>query len=230
MKVQTLFIVASAICGVLAAPVQKREPKVVTITEKVVHVVTATSTIWVPAPTPTLDEDNTHYVRPTTTSSTTSTTSTTSTSTTPTTTPTPSTSSTSTTSTPTPTSTSTTETPVPTTTDEESVGGGSGGAVISGEATFYDVGLGSCGIQSSNDQLVVAISHVLMDASNTGNPNNNPLCGKKIKCMRGGNSVTAVVVDRCVGCDPTTLDLSPEAFNKLGLPAEGRIPIEWYWL
>ncbi|KAK4222851.1 hypothetical protein QBC38DRAFT_426536 [Podospora fimiseda] len=34
-----------------------------------------------------------------------------------------------------------------------------------------------------------------------GNPNNNPLCGKKIKVSHNGKSVTVKVTDRCPGTD-----------------------------
>ena len=53
MKAQTLIVLASALAGVLAAPLREREaaPRVVTVYENVVHVVTTTKTIWVkPAP------------------------------------------------------------------------------------------------------------------------------------------------------------------------------------
>ncbi|CCX34952.1 RlpA-like double-psi beta-barrel-protein domain-containing protein-containing protein [Pyronema domesticum] len=50
MKVQALFVIASALVGALAAPIEKREPRTVTVYETVVHVVTSTHTSWV-APT-----------------------------------------------------------------------------------------------------------------------------------------------------------------------------------
>jgi hypothetical protein len=45
------------------------------------------------------------------------------------------------------------------------------------KATYYYTGLGSCGFTNTDDEYVVAISHLLMDPKNPGNPNNNPLCG-----------------------------------------------------
>ncbi|KAF7595672.1 hypothetical protein BBP40_005116 [Aspergillus hancockii] len=71
------------------------------------------------------------------------------------------------------------------------------GGPYTGDLTYYDPGLGSCGITSSSSDLVCAVSHVLFDAASTGsNPNANPLCGLKIRLKRGGSSVDVKVVDR----------------------------------
>ncbi|KAF5098142.1 hypothetical protein D0Z03_001270 [Geotrichum reessii] len=103
--------------------------------------------------------------------------------------------------------------------------GGSGSNA--GDGTYYDTGLGACGITSTDSDFIVAISHARFDAVNPGNPNNNPLCGKKITAYRGGKSVQVTVVDRCPGCDTNSLDFSPAAFQALGSFDEGRIPITW---
>lgn len=105
--------------------------------------------------------------------------------------------------------------------------GGSGSGSNSGDGTYYDTGLGACGITSTDSDFIVAISHERFDAVNTGNPNNNPLCGKKITAYRGDKSVEVTVVDRCPGCDKNSLDFSPAAYDVLGTEAEGRIPITW---
>jgi len=52
------------------------------------------------------------------------------------------------------------------------------GIVYTGDITYYDVGLGSCGWISTPDEAVVAIPHGMM--SNGVNPNDNPLCGTTI--------------------------------------------------
>jgi len=79
--------------------------------------------------------------------------------------------------------------------------------------------------------MVVAISKTLMDAATVGgNTNGNPLCGKKIKCTRGGKSVEVTVTDRCEGCAMNDLDFSEAAFQKLATVDEGRVNIEWEWL
>ncbi|KAF2098568.1 hypothetical protein NA57DRAFT_56225 [Rhizodiscina lignyota] len=106
-----------------------------------------------------------------------------------------------------------------------------------GDLTYYGVGLGACGITSTENQDVVAVSHSLFDASQTGSdPNANPLCGQKIRATRyyaevgSERSVDLTVVDRCVGCQPTDLDVSTGAFDQLAPEPSGRVDVTWAWL
>jgi len=50
------------------------------------------------------------------------------------------------------------------------------------------------------------------------------------KRQAGGGGVTITIVDRCPVCAQYDLDLSPAAYNVLGDPDAGRIPIQWSWL
>lgn len=101
---------------------------------------------------------------------------------------------------------------------------------FSGEGTFYDTGLGSCGITSTDTDYIVAISHELYDKyTPNGNPNHNTLCGKKINVTYEGNTVEVTVVDRCEGCAYYDLDLSPSAFSDISDQSLGRIDITWEW-
>ncbi len=106
----------------------------------------------------------------------------------------------------------------------------SDGDTYSGDGTYYNPGLGSCGFDNDDNDYIVAISHGLFDSEATPNPNDNPFCGKKIKATHDGKSVTVKVVDRCTGCDYYDLDFSPAAFDQLADEAEGRITIEWSWV
>ncbi|KAL9544889.1 hypothetical protein PS6_008535 [Mucor atramentarius] len=85
---------------------------------------------------------------------------------------------------------------------------------MSGDATYYSVGLGSCGDTNSDGEMVAALSEKLM-----GTGSNGSYCG--------GKSVTVKVVDSCPGCGEGDVDLSPTAFKKLGALSEGVIPITW---
>ena len=133
---------------------------------------------------------------------------------------------------------------------------GNGDDVFTGELTYYDPGLGACGIVSNGGESICSVSHLVFDAAGSnsesgGNSNENPLCGKKIRITRefsegddaggkkrrrgdgGGNSnrsVDVTVVDRCVGCAPTDLDLSLSAFEQLALEEDGRVVGSWAWL
>lgn len=81
------------------------------------------------------------------------------------------------------------------------------------------------------------MAHALWDSVLTSsNPNDNPLCGKMIRITRyneavGANrSVDVMVVDKCMGCEPTDLDLSIKMFTTLADESLGRVVGSWAWL
>ncbi|KAL2810095.1 RlpA-like double-psi beta-barrel-protein domain-containing protein-containing protein [Aspergillus granulosus] len=107
----------------------------------------------------------------------------------------------------------------------------SNGGPYTGDLTYYDPGLGSCGIMSTASEKICAVSHVVFDAAlNSTNPNTNPLCGLKLRIRRGEMTVDVAVVDRCPGCNTNDLDVSPAVFEELGDLAEGRVLVDWSWL
>ncbi|EPT03938.1 hypothetical protein FOMPIDRAFT_160517 [Fomitopsis schrenkii] len=128
----------------------------------------------------------------------------------------------------------TTEAPAPTTTAASS---GSGPSWLygtqSGDGTFYDAGLGACGITNTDSDYIIAVSWDLFDnypGYDGENPNTNPVCGKKITATYEDKSVEVTVTDRCTGCDATSLDFTPTAFQNLASLATGRIyGMTWMW-
>ncbi|KZV82255.1 hypothetical protein EXIGLDRAFT_729962 [Exidia glandulosa HHB12029] len=99
-----------------------------------------------------------------------------------------------------------------------------------GDGTFYDVGLGSCGINSSPSENVVAVSQSVFDSfpGATANPNNNPICGQHATVSFNGKTIDVTIVDRCTGCAPGDLDFSTGAFSQLADMSAGRIHgIQW---
>ncbi|KAI1406846.1 hypothetical protein F5Y13DRAFT_148798 [Hypoxylon sp. FL1857] len=110
--------------------------------------------------------------------------------------------------------------------------------VFTGDLTYFEPALGACGIQSTGSEDIVSVSHIIFDAANQGaDPNANPLCHKTIRITRdyveageGNVSVDVTVVDRCVGCQATDLDLSVTAFTKLAPRDSGRVLGSWAWL
>ncbi|KAL4883229.1 RlpA-like double-psi beta-barrel-protein domain-containing protein-containing protein [Aspergillus karnatakaensis] len=107
----------------------------------------------------------------------------------------------------------------------------SNGGPYTGDLTYYDPGLGSCGIESTASENICAVSHVVFDAALiSGNPNENPLCGLRLRIRRGDRSVDVKVVDRCPGCNVDDLDVSPAVFKELGHLDEGRVLVDWSWL
>ncbi|KAK4204582.1 RlpA-like double-psi beta-barrel-protein domain-containing protein-containing protein [Triangularia verruculosa] len=96
----------------------------------------------------------------------------------------------------------------------------------SGDFTHYSpsVGLGACGQVHQDSELVVAISYADFDPQTpAGNPNNNPLCGRRLRASFEGKSVDVTVVDRCPSCSSGSLDLSPATFQQLADLGRGRI-------
>ncbi|KAK4515082.1 uncharacterized protein ATC70_002692 [Mucor velutinosus] len=105
----------------------------------------------------------------------------------------------------------------------------SGGGKYSGDGTYYDVGLGSCGKTNSNSEMVAALNAPQMQ--NGANPNHNPQCGKSIRVTNpaNGKSITVKIVDTCPPCSSGDVDLSPKAFAAIADMNLGRIPIKWDW-
>jgi len=104
---------------------------------------------------------------------------------------------------------------------------------FSGGFTFFDDGLGACGITNFEPQKIAAVPHALFDSVpgyDGTNPNNNPICGKWINAHYKGKTVTVQVTDRCGGCEKLgSLDFSHAAFDALSDETPGRIPITWEW-
>lgn len=100
-----------------------------------------------------------------------------------------------------------------------------------GNATWYDTGLGACGETSSGDEMVVAIYRGMMGTDSSGT-NVNKLCGRKVVVTGpGGQTATGTVVDKCFGCNdqPYNIDLSKAMFKAIG-DGDGVIQgIKWHW-
>lgn len=102
-----------------------------------------------------------------------------------------------------------------------------------GEGTYYDTGLGACGITNNDSDYIAAVSHLLFDnfpGYDGVNPNNNPMCGRSVTVNFQGRSIVVKLTDRCTGCAVTDLDFSPAAFKDLAPNGDGRIRgITWTW-
>lgn len=101
------------------------------------------------------------------------------------------------------------------------------GSPCSGDITFYEAGLGACGLTSDgSSENVVALPHEFMGTQSNG----NPFCGKTVTIVYGGKTVQATVVDKCMGCVGRDLDLSNAAFDGLGIAESvGRTTADWYF-
>ncbi|KAH6623184.1 RlpA-like double-psi beta-barrel-protein domain-containing protein-containing protein [Chaetomium tenue] len=122
-------------------------------------------------------------------------------------------------------------TPISTTDAISAAGADKRAAQTSGRFTYYNPGLGACGQNHGDGDYVVAMSHADFDPSTpNGNPNNNPLCGRRIRASYAGKSVDVTVVDRCKACNSGDLDFSPAAFQTLAALSVGVIQGTWEWI
>ncbi|KAJ3369166.1 hypothetical protein GGF31_005447 [Allomyces arbusculus] len=87
-----------------------------------------------------------------------------------------------------------------------------------GDATFYDVGLGSCGVTNNNGEQVVAVNAAQM---------NKALCGTCVSLSYGNKQGCAKIMDTCPGCKSGDLDLSPATFHVFNEDAVGRFQLSW---
>lgn len=92
-----------------------------------------------------------------------------------------------------------------------------------GRASFYRAkpGRGACALPSSPvwDTLYAAINKLEYRGSQP--------CGECLMVSNHRDSVVVRVSDRCPGCKPGGLDLSPAAFRRLAPLGAGRIDIRW---
>jgi hypothetical protein len=98
--------------------------------------------------------------------------------------------------------------------------------------TFYTTGVGSCGENDTGKDNIVALSVPFMnkDYDSNANPNNNPLCGRSITIQANGKTATAIVKDKCQGCDYGDIDVSPQLFIQFFDSLDkGRGKVDW-WL
>ncbi|KZV89475.1 hypothetical protein EXIGLDRAFT_650194, partial [Exidia glandulosa HHB12029] len=99
---------------------------------------------------------------------------------------------------------------------------------VKGKATWFNVGLGSCGVQNSDKDPVVAITPALMGAKKTH-------CGQWLKIYNPKTKKSAYgrVRDTCPGCashSKYSIDLSPSLFSKIGNKNSGIIDVTWHWM
>ncbi|KAF9048361.1 plant expansin [Hymenopellis radicata] len=105
-----------------------------------------------------------------------------------------------------------------------------------GEGTYFDPGLGACGITNVATDYIVAVSTALFNSypGATTNPNLNPICNKRLTANYNGRSVTVAVTDKCYGCAGLyDLDFTISAIQQLvdDPVAIGRITgVSWDWI
>ncbi|KAI0718966.1 RlpA-like double-psi beta-barrel-protein domain-containing protein-containing protein [Cerioporus squamosus] len=92
---------------------------------------------------------------------------------------------------------------------------------IEGSATFFTPGLGACGVHSGENDMVVAVSTQIYEHGRH--------CKERMRVTNKENnkSVEVTVLDECVGCNSTHIDLGTAAFEKLADVDLGLIAVTW---
>ncbi|KAG8996902.1 hypothetical protein FRB94_011001 [Tulasnella sp. JGI-2019a] len=105
----------------------------------------------------------------------------------------------------------------------------SGGAKYTGKATFYTQNgvAGACGQKHPDSALIGAMNKSMYESPMKGSVSS--WCGKSVKITNtdNGKSVTVLIADECPDCAHGSIDMSTGAFNKIGNPATGVLPISW---
>lgn len=96
-----------------------------------------------------------------------------------------------------------------------------------GDMTYFNQGLGSCGQVKTDSDAVVALSAA--DYGEWANPNQATVCGKWIKITANGKTVRAQVWDKCPGgeCVSGGIDVSPSVFTQIADLSVGRLTVSW---
>ncbi|KAF8070779.1 RlpA-like double-psi beta-barrel-protein domain-containing protein-containing protein [Lyophyllum atratum] len=91
-----------------------------------------------------------------------------------------------------------------------------------GKATYFAVGLGSCGQTNVDSDYIVALNPERYEGGSH--------CGKKVRITVSGKSATATVRDTCPGCGPGDLDMSPSLFKHFASLDKGIFQMKWNFI
>ncbi|KIJ67209.1 hypothetical protein HYDPIDRAFT_165904 [Hydnomerulius pinastri MD-312] len=90
--------------------------------------------------------------------------------------------------------------------------------------TFYDVGLGACGVWNNRNDPIVALNVAQFGAGYPG-----PYCFKTITISFGGKTAQATITDKCMGCPWGGLDFSRGLFDFFASEDVGVLTGEWWF-
>jgi len=90
--------------------------------------------------------------------------------------------------------------------------------------TFYDVGMGACGIWNKPSDMIVALN---VEQFGPGYP--GQYCFKPITISCNGMTIQATITDKCMGCPWGGLDLSRGLFDIFASEAQGVLAGEWWF-
>ncbi|RDX44875.1 hypothetical protein OH76DRAFT_1358784, partial [Lentinus brumalis] len=88
--------------------------------------------------------------------------------------------------------------------------------------TWFQPGMGACGVKSGKNDMVVAISAQIYD--------NGKHCHERMRVQYKSKTIEVTVLDECPSCDATHIDLGQAAFEKLADKNLGLIPVTWEFI
>ncbi|KAJ3369163.1 hypothetical protein GGF31_005444 [Allomyces arbusculus] len=98
-----------------------------------------------------------------------------------------------------------------------------------GDATYYNVGLGACEVTNTDRDLIAALNW--KDFGAYWPAKKSPACGScllvSVPSKPDISPLKIQVQDKCPGCKAGDLDLSPAAFTHFYPEGQGRFPITW---
>ncbi len=95
--------------------------------------------------------------------------------------------------------------------------------------TYYTLGMGACGENDAGKDLTDNIVAISVDQMGSLS-NSNPMCGKTITISQNGQTTTALIRDKCMGCASGAIDVSEKVFNEIfGGTGVGRSPVTWWF-
>jgi len=102
-----------------------------------------------------------------------------------------------------------------------------GKRTYSGQATWFDDGLGACGIYNSPSDLIVALDTPLYGSGSPG-----PECFRYVQITAVDSGITAVaqITDECPGCAYGSLDMSQGLFKIFNPLSVGEFAITWNYV
>ncbi|KAL6849022.1 hypothetical protein ACO1O0_008552 [Amphichorda felina] len=92
-----------------------------------------------------------------------------------------------------------------------------------GSTSYFTPGLGACGWTNGEGDMIAAIDSGVFDSQAP--------CGRMVRVTGAAGTADVQIVDRCPGCGPNGLDLSPTAFQMIvGSLDIGRADTTWEWI
>jgi hypothetical protein len=76
--------------------------------------------------------------------------------------------------------------------------------------TWFQPGAGACGGHQTENDYIIAISHLIFDGGSH--------CGDTVTITYKGKTLQATVKDECMGCDANHIDMSPKLLHDLAGP------------